>query len=92
MYEGEKEKSCAKEPQVQRELVLTKKIVAETTEVIIRLSSQLMPIMRIVPEDVEPTNKVEKELVPLAREMSEINKDLEINCRRLSMVLDLLEL
>ena len=93
MYDQEKgQKECEKITQVQSELTQTKKIVAETTEMIMRLSSQLMPIMRTGFEEAEPSNIVEKELVPLAREIADINTDLEINAKRISQILRQLEL
>jgi hypothetical protein len=93
MYEQEKgQMECGKITQVQNELTSTKKIVAESNEMVMRLLGVLAPIMRGGLEEVEPSNRVEKELVPLAREMSDINTDLEINSRRLSQILDRLEL
>jgi len=92
MYEQEKGQTCAKITQVQSELAHTKKIVAESNEMVMRLLGVLAPIMRGGLEEVEPSNRVEKELVPLARELSDINTDLEISRRRLSQILDRIEL
>lgn len=92
MYEEEKEKACAKITQVQNELARAKKIVAESTEMIVKLTGRLVPIVKTGPEEIEPSNRVEKELVPLAREISDINGDLEINSKRISRILDRLEL
>ena len=90
--ERENEKTCAKITQVQSELARTKKIVVESNEMVMMLLGVLAPIMRGGLEGVEPSNRVEKELVPLARELSDINTDLETNRRRMAQILDCLEL
>ena len=93
MYEQEKgQMECGKITQVQNELTRTKKNVAEIDDMVMRLLGVLAPILRGGLEEVEPSNRVEKELVPLARELSDANLDLEINRKRLSQILDRLEL
>ena len=93
MYEQEKRQmECGKITQVQNELTRTKKNVAEIDDRVVRLLDVLAPILRGGPKEDEPSNRVEKELVPLARELSDINTDLETNRRRMAQILDCLEL